>query len=162
MCFPSCLSSQPSSPLLLLQEITPHLLISIKRECLFLKCKYRKDDYIFMSFPPIRLARKCNMTLKHPDTTGGDKPSEESPAVSNIWKQEAHGVPHELILPREGGGGGFHLTWRERRGGRWEPGPRKGDNFAAWAAFGWRDKCWCWVAGLIRSLACVPALCLRV
>lgn len=167
ICFPSCFCSQPSSPLLLLQEITPHLLISIKTECLFLKCKYRKDDYIFMSFPSLPLARKCNMTLKHPDMAGGDKPSEESPAVSNIWKQEAHGVPHELTLPKEGGGGGVHLTWQEQRGGRPEPspavtGPRKGDNFTARAAFGWHDMCWYWVTELIQSLACVPALCLHV
>lgn len=63
ICFPSCLSSQPSFPLLLLQEMTPHLLRSIKRECLFFKCKYRKRwvcIYIF-SFSSSGKEMQCDL-----------------------------------------------------------------------------------------------------
>lgn len=79
---------------------------------------YRKYEYIFISFSSLPLVRKCNMTLKHPDTSVVTS-SAESPAVGNLWKQEHCGVSCELPLHRKGGGESVHLT----EGSRSEPSP---------------------------------------
>lgn len=67
-----------------------HLLRSFKRERLFFECMYRKYEYIFFSFSSLRLVRKRNVTLKHPDKTSGDKlcrepSSEKQLKAKGLW-----------------------------------------------------------------------------